>query len=739
MNYKTYSQVKLLKDQYKYMPFKGKITSDDLIFIYNVSSIEDVYKFVSAETISFVEECLNSEKPDDYLRDRIREDYSKMTPEEILQNLEEFFDNNVYDKEILQDIPDKFYILENTNDNAKNHLLHYMPEEDLYKYINEDGKASDSIIDAISKSKDFSVLFNSMVAIKSDFNRAKILLKSSYVEALFFIEDKYYRSQIIKQSLENSPDKTKLLDEMNKYNVYLEEIKSFKDEKSKAEYISKIEDKNMKLSLLSQVQGKENRDIIINSFEGKIDPNIKSLNELAQTMIREFFEDTLGDKFTDDKKEKLEIILNMSEVEYGVLEQNVNGIAEHFYKHITISNRHQDSLNRNLGFLIHEYEHLLSVSEYFHTKEMPVHSIEEGMADLFSDLVINHYLDKHQNIELDGKSLRIDKPYTTHSGYDMENAWVRTMVAGLESSGKDLEAVSEYVLGDKLKFTEMVLGKEVAHTKEIANFGMPNITTNRTEIYCSPELDFSSIDKDSIYYKRNCILPLFEIQNKLGNKEDVVGILKKGKCFYANYIADTYFNGKKFYEVPTNELEEFINLLHAQVAPNQHPSAIINILEYKNNAIDKLTEEEVKDNSFEILEGIAILYEKEIGLKAGDTLERVIQTAFKEETRKIEEGQPIEITKYKKDKIIDRYRNMFSTETENNMYINDYVEDFCFKCEQMDLEHKDEEVLITGAGIKIFSKQEGVIGEKERANYAVKSLQQSREKIIKEDTKEQKR
>lgn len=185
MNYKTYSQVKLLKDQYKYMPFKGKITSDDLIFIYNVSSIEDVYKFVSAETISFVEECLNSEKPDDYLRDRIREDYSKMTPEEILQNLEEFFDNNVYDKEILQDIPDKFYILENTNDNAKNHLLHYIPEEDLYKYINEDGKASDSIIDAISKSKDFSVLFNSMVAIKSDFNRAKILLKSSYVEALF--------------------------------------------------------------------------------------------------------------------------------------------------------------------------------------------------------------------------------------------------------------------------------------------------------------------------------------------------------------------------------------------------------------------------------------------------------------------------------------------------------------------------------------------------------------------------
>ena len=32
MNYKTYSQVKLLKDQYKYMPFKGKITFPNSTF-----------------------------------------------------------------------------------------------------------------------------------------------------------------------------------------------------------------------------------------------------------------------------------------------------------------------------------------------------------------------------------------------------------------------------------------------------------------------------------------------------------------------------------------------------------------------------------------------------------------------------------------------------------------------------------------------------------------------------------
>lgn len=741
MNAKSYKDIQWLRYQYtSYMPFNGKITSDELLALYNAESMEEVNKLISAEDIAFVEEWLKSGNSNVFLTDKIREDYSKMTPEEILQNLEDFFNYGIYDFNLLLTIPNKFYIIENcNNDKGINYLLDLIPEEDLYKYINENGIASEKVIDYISESQNILELINTMKAIDSDFNRAKIILKSGNDEWLPYIEDQFYRTQIVKATLDNDFDKTELLDEMKEYNVHLDKINQFTDEKSKAEYISKIDDKDMKMSFLSQIHERENRDIIVKSFSRQVDPNIESLDKLSQTMIREFFEDVLGDKFTDDKKEKLEIIFNMINVSFGKLATNTNGQANHTLRNIIISDRHQDNLNRNLGFLVHEYEHMLSIFDFSYTRNKPNDTIEEGMADLFGDLVINHYLDKHKNVKLDGKIVRIDKPYTTYSGYDFENGWIRTMIAGLESSGKDLEAVGEYILGDKLKFTEMVFGKDIAETKETTDFGMPVIITGRSEIYHSPELDFSNIDKGSIYYKRNYILPLFELQNRLENKIDVVGVLSKEEVFFANDVANKYFDDKKFYEVPTDELREFVSLLHAQVTPNQEPSAIIDILDYKNKVIDQLTEGEIKDNSFEILDSIAILFENET-VKAGSNLEKVIYLAFKEEIRKIEEGQSIEITQYKKDKIIDRYRNMFSSKTENNMYINDYINDFCFKSEQMGLQPKDgKQILITSDGIRKFAQQEDVLMEKEHANDATKSLQtknNDNREIFEQDTKE---
>ncbi len=544
MNYKTYNNIKKLRNVYNYRPFHGKITIEELLDLYNCKSVEELNRYISRDEISFVEDWLNSENINDYLSDKIREDFNKMNPEEISQNLENFLSEGIFDREVLEALPNINFLLnqfEKFDNDVKCQLAPYLNEEDIFKYINENGKASESVIDFLSKSSDIR-LINAMKSITSDLTRAKILLKGGNDVFLPYIEDQYYRTQIVKSSSDYFFDESELLAEIEEYNIHLNNITQFKDEKDNAEYISTVKDMDMKQALLSKVQERENRDIVIKSFERNVDPKIASLDKLVQKMIREFFEDVLGEKFTDDKRERLEIVFNRSNVSFGNLDANVNGSANHIFRNIIISDKHQNSINRNLGFLIHEYAHLFSIFDYASTKNMPEYSVEEGMADTFSDLVINHYLNKHKNIELDGKRIRVDAPYITYSGYNLENAWLRTMLAGLVSSDKDIEAVAEYLLGDKLKFTEMVFGKEITETKDVTDFGMPRIITDRSEIYNSPELDFSNIDENSIYYNRNCILPLFKIQNRLKDKADVVGVLSEGKSYYASYVADKYFN-----------------------------------------------------------------------------------------------------------------------------------------------------------------------------------------------------
>ena len=385
------------------------------------------------------------------------------------------------------------------------------------------------------------------------------------------------------------------------------------------------------------------------------------------------------------------------------------------------TNKHQDNINRNLGFLIHEYAHLFSNFEFAFTKESPQKTIEEGMADVFADLVINHYLDKYKKVELDGKKIRIDKPYVTYSGYNFENAWSRTILAGLVSTNKDFEAVGEYLLGDKLKFAEMVFGKEITKTKEITFFGMPIINTSKFELYNSPKLDFSNIDKNSIYYNRNYILPLFQIQNKIKNQKNIMN----RSSYSAIYIADKYFEGRKFYEIPKEELEEFIDLLHTQITPGDNSSStIVNISEYKNNEINNLSEEEIKTSSFEILDAIPVLWEKDKPLKAGTTLENVIKLAIEEEIRKIKNGQPIELTRQKKDLIAIRYQELFSLKNESNMYILDYINDFCFESEQAESKYENNtQDLLNSAIIKNIARQNGVPEKKSIAIDEITELQ----------------
>lgn len=703
-----------------------------MIRFYSADNIEQVYKYISKDDVAIAEECLNAGKDaEKVFYTKMRENYAKMPEEEISKKLDDFMEMGVFDKKLFDALPNVRILLdkiEMVRPNYQGELLSLINKEKVFQYINENGKSRDIIIKYVSKCNSIQLLEETMKSISSDYNRAEILVQGGSDMFLPYITDQYYRTQIVKSHSEFDFDEQELLDEMKEYNSHLNYIRTLDDDKSRAEYIAKIEDKDIKQSLLTIISEKESRDIVINSFSRYVDPQIERLDNLAQTMIREFFEDTLENGFTDDKKERLEIVFKRSDVAFANLEPNTNGSANHVFKNIEISNAHRNNINRNLGFLVHEYSHLLSMYDYAYTKNRPEFSIEEGMADTFADSVINHYLERHKKIILDGEEVRVDNPYITYSGYDFENAWSRTMLAGLEPSGKDKEAIGEYILGSKSKFTEMVFGKEIAETKDKTHFGMVEIKTNREELYYSPELDFSSIDEESIYYRRNCILPLYQIQNKVKGEADGVGILLEGKSYWASYISDKYFDGRKFYEIQKEDLKKFLELLDLQITPGECPSAILRISEYKNELINNLTEEEIKNFSSEILDGITVLWGDEIMLEAGANLENVARIAFEEEIKKAKNGQPLEVTKQKRDRFVKKYGEMFAAKNESNMYIREYAKDYDFACQQAEQKYMGATSYIA----KQIARDEGVALEYENAEEAINSLMRTKD-IQKED------
>lgn len=703
-----------------------------MIRFYSADNIEQVYKYISKDDVAIAEECLNAGKDaEKVFYTKMRENYAKMPEEEISKKLDDFMEMGVFDKKLFDALPNVRILLdkiEMVRPNYQGELLSLINKEKVFQYINENGKSRDIIIKYVSKCNSIQLLEETMKSISSDYNRAEILVQGGSDMFLPYITDQYYRTQIVKSHSEFDFDEQELLDEMKEYNSHLNYIRTLDDDKSRAEYIAKIEDKDIKQSLLTRISEKESRDIVINSFSRYVDPQIERLDNLAQTMIREFFEDTLENGFTDDKKERLEIVFKRSDVAFANLEPNTNGSANHVFKNIEISNAHRNNINRNLGFLVHEYSHLLSMYDYAYTKNRPEFSIEEGMADTFADSVINHYLERHKKIILDGEEVRVDNPYITYSGYDFENAWSRTMLAGLEPSGKDKEAIGEYILGSKSKFTEMVFGKEIAETKDKTHFGMVEIKTNRRELYYSPELDFSSIDEESIYYRRNCILPLYQIQNKVKGEADVVGILSEGKSYWASYISDKYFDGRKFYEIQKEDLKKFLELLDLQITPGECPSAILRISEYKNELINNLTEEEIKNFSSGILDGITVLWGDEIRLEAGANLENVARIAFEEEIKKAKNGQPLEVTKQKRDRFVKKYGEMFAAKNESNMYIREYAKDYDFACQQAEQKYMGATSYIA----KQIARDEGVALEYENAEEAINSLMRTKD-IQKED------
>ena len=109
---------------------------------------------------------------------------------------------------------------------------------------------------------------------------------------------------------------------------------------------------------------------------------------------------------------------------------------------------------------------------------------------------------------------------------------------------------------------EIVYGKEIANSKPRDEFGNPDVNTNYSEIYNAHSDSFENVDHNSIYYRRNWLLPAFELQKRLPDINFFE--LNDGEYYNCSFVANKYFNNRKVFEIEPEELSKFMGLFRKQ-------------------------------------------------------------------------------------------------------------------------------------------------------------------------------
>lgn len=486
--------------------------------------------------------------------------------------------------------------------------------------------------------------------IEDDLYKTKILMSlylhpNEAIDFMPYVQDEYYKKKIAEheysERCRRHISKNTVLKELEEYAKHKEYLENMQTELDKTRYIIELKDNEMKLSFLKYIEERNNREYIIQSLTHYIDPEIQRMATLMQNMIWEWTKNVyVPEEIPDAIREVIQITFNRTDVRYEHLEHNVNGEADHINQMVKISQRRRFQPNKVIGYLAHEYAHTFSYRDF---KLYPINqdsTIEEGNADIFSDLVINHYLQKHSEIK---DEFAIDDPYITNSSYDFENGWTRSLLYPLEQEKLAEKALLEYLVGDKRQYLEMVLGKEYADNLQKAPNGIfEEIPITYKRLYESHTKAFQEINQNSVYYKRNFILPAFIIQDKVGDRSDIKIYELGDRCFNAEYMANDYFAGRGFSEIEPEEMQEFITLI--QHSKCSRHSFFVPIEEFVQKQYNKLEHKEKEEKCSKLLENTIILFNNGVDMSSED-IETTILEVIDYQIKKVEQGKGKEQTR----------------------------------------------------------------------------------------------
>lgn len=183
------------------------------------------------------------------------------------------------------------------------------------------------------------------------------------------------------------------------------------------------------------------------------------IKELVTQMICSYIIDELHDSDLADKakeyieKERMTFVSEQVGLEGGHYSRT-HGI-------VLRNNADKNDLSL-IGLIIHEIQHMFS-DKISDNQSFVTEQVEEGFSDLFSELVINNYREKH-NEEYKKAFPHSDYQFENSSLYFCENNFLRIVLETIRiNSGKDTQAIKEYIFGDKNKFIEICeenLGQE---------------------------------------------------------------------------------------------------------------------------------------------------------------------------------------------------------------------------------------------------------------------------------------
>lgn len=391
------------------------------------------------------------------------------------------------------------------------------------------------------------------------------------------------------------------------------EIEAIDGEKNKVSYLANQKDNEAKLEFLKNFTEKESRAKIINSLEHKVSPDLFKIVYLAQRMIKEFLRSTYIN-IPDDKSEIVEIIFNSTNIIFNKLSENENLEVDNKNKIITISEKRKTSQNKLLAYVLHGYAYCFSNRE---GKENNCKLFEEGNANIFVDLVISNYIKNHP---YENVGFHLDRN-SSNDKFIEEDSELRTRMYVLEKLKMDKKMILEYLLGDKEKYLKNIFNGEQRREE-----------FNIKEFYDKNKFALKDIDKESIYYSKNAILPLYILQNNIVNQD----ILDKE--YNATEIIKKYFSYQRINKINTNKLNEIISIM---MDTNKIK---MNLEDFINDELKSLTEMEKRMSSANILENILTIlnYQKlsdETIRQMGIIIQYLINDL--ERTEKLENGNEL--------------------------------------------------------------------------------------------------
>lgn len=506
-----------------------------------------------------------------------------------------------------------FTLLSKTMQNGMLEYLKTLPDEFVF-----DDLHIGAVIDWLTKSQ----IYELFDTIEDDSYKARLLLSadiSNLGEIIDFFPhiDDYMKAQIFcakhkqaSQSIIDAKEKIVHYVEVRDEFLSLPEdertafLTNMRDEENKTfSDVGNYHDNNeIKSSLLEYIKNPADREKVIDSLQRFVTPELEPYVESAERIIEEFFENHGG--LSQQEKERMKMSLKSMDFVCESFEgKDVRGCTYSLKQYIAISDEHLDNNAITLFYVLHEMAHAMSMSEYKLGKYNCYTVFEEGMADTVAQLSTLEYLDNHGTIEVFGSKITQENFENTFqkTGYKFEAGCLRTMLYVLQQQGMDYEGIKTFLLGKKGKFFEMVLGKEYVEKFEKSFDGEPKLVNlSYSELYDANSQYLQEIDKKSVYYDTNFLLPAFIIQERCG--VDMIDVLINKRCYNENFINQTYFGERKIYEIGFDELEEFSELYRQANISN------VKYIDGKNEYIamkcSELDTDDITEHSLQIVESL---------------------------------------------------------------------------------------------------------------------------------------